>query len=273
VTPVKLVRLLGLDLADLGVEAVATLLADRPPGAPFGYVVTPNADHFVRLWRDPLVAEWYAGATMCLLDSRVIARVATALGLAVPVVTPGSDLVDEILRRRLRPGDRLTVIGLRADLLPRLRATLPGVTVNHLDPVMGFERDPAAFEAVVRFVCANPSRFVLLAVGSPRQEHLAAAIAATGQACGVGLCIGASVNLFLGTERRAPTWMRLAGLEWLHRLARDPRRLARRYLLDDPPIVFLLMHERFRRGLGAPVPAFGRSAPLFPIEPGHIPKD
>ncbi len=268
---VKLVRLLGLDFADLGAEAAARLLADRPPEAPFGYVVTPNADHFVRLRRDPTVAEWYAGATMRLLDSRVVARLAAALGLVAPVVAPGSDLVDEIFRRWLRPGDRLTVIGLNGGLLSRLSAKLPGVRINHLDPAMGFDRDPAAFETAVRFVCANPSRFVLLAVGSPRQERLAAAIAATGQACGIGLCIGAGVSLFLGTERRAPIWMRLAGLEWLHRLASDPRRLARRYLLDDPPIIFLLLRERLHRGLGAPVPAFGRSAPLFPIEPGHIP--
>ena len=70
---------------------------------------------------------------------------------------------------------------------------------------------------------AHPARFVFLAVGSPRQERLAAAIAATGQATGTGLCIGASLDFLAGVQRRAPSWLQRAGLEWLHRLRRRPR--------------------------------------------------
>ncbi len=99
----------------------------------------------------------------------------------------------------------------------------------------------------VDFVLAHPSRFVFLAVGSPRQEMLADAIRATGQATGLGLCIGASLEFLAGASRRAPRWMQRAGLEWLHRLGSDPRRLARRYLVEDPPIFRLLLRERLAR--------------------------
>ena len=104
----------------------------------------------------------------------------------------------------------------------------------HYDPPHGFERDPAALRTTVEFVLAHPARFVFLAVGSPRQEMLAAAIQATGRATGIGLCIGASLEFIAGAQPRAPVWMQRAGLEWLHRLGRDPRRLARRYLIDCP---------------------------------------
>jgi exopolysaccharide biosynthesis WecB/TagA/CpsF family protein len=103
---------------------------------------------------------------------------------------------------------------------------------------MGFEHDPQSFAAAVAFVRDHPARFVFLAVGSPRQERLAAAIAATGDATGTGLCIGASLEFLAGARRRAPRFMQRIGMEWLFRLASDPRRLLRRYLIDSPRIIF-----------------------------------
>jgi N-acetylglucosaminyldiphosphoundecaprenol N-acetyl-beta-D-mannosaminyltransferase len=100
----------------------------------------------------------------------------------------------------------------------------------------------------VEFVLANPARFVFFAVGSPRQEILAAAVQATGRATGTGFCVGASLDFLAGAVPRAPAWMQQGGLEWLYRLLSDPRRLARRYLLDNPPVFGLLMRERRRTG-------------------------
>jgi UDP-N-acetyl-D-mannosaminuronic acid transferase (WecB/TagA/CpsF family) len=121
-----------------------------------------------------------------------------------------------------------------------------GITaVAHYDPPLGFDRDPLAMRAAVDFVLAHPARFVFLAVGSPRQEMLAAAICATGRATGVGLCIGASLEFIAGGRPRAPQWMQHAGMEWLHRLIQQPRRMAWRYLIDSPAIFPLLLSERF----------------------------
>jgi exopolysaccharide biosynthesis WecB/TagA/CpsF family protein len=112
---------------------------------------------------------------------------------------------------------------------------------------MGFDRDPAALEAAIRFVEDNPARFVFLAVGSPRQEIVAETLVRRGKATGVGLCIGASLLFLTGAERRAPRALQSAGMEWAWRLLRDPRRLARRYLVDGPQILHLLWREA-RRG-------------------------
>jgi exopolysaccharide biosynthesis WecB/TagA/CpsF family protein len=240
------VRLLGLDFADLDVTAVAETIAQRDPAGSFRYVVTPNADHLVRLARHPELAAAYHGAWLRLLDSRVVARTARALGLPVPQLAPGSDLTALLLAAYLKPHDRVTIIGLRPSRLAALVARYRLTAVAHCDPPMGFADDPAAVRAVVEFVIAHPGRFIFLAVGSPRQEMLAAAIAATGQARGVGLCIGASLDFLSGALVRAPAWMRGAGLEWLHRLATDPRRLARRYLVDDPAVFGMLFRQRWR---------------------------
>lgn len=238
------IRLLGLDFADLDAAMAATLLAARPAGARFAYVVTPNADHLVRLARDPAMAAIYRNATMCLLDSRVVAGVARILRLAVPRVTPGSDLTAQLLTRHVRPEERVTIIGVRPAWLPALVARCGLAAPAHYDPPMGFAGNRDAFSVAVDFVLAHPARFVFLAVGSPSQELLAATIAATGRATGTGLCIGASLEFLAGARRRAPSWMQRSGLEWLFRLGSDPCRLARRYLLTDPVILPLILRER-----------------------------
>jgi len=184
------------------------------------------------------------------MDSRVVARAAGAIGLAVPRVTTGSDLTERLLCGHVVPGERVTIIGLRAAHVPSLIARCGIAPPAHYDPPIGFDRDPAQLRRAVDFVLDHPARLVFLAVGSPRQERLAAAIAATGKAVGTGLCIGASLDFLAGAERRAPQWTQRAGLEWLHRLAADPKRLARRYLLDNPPVFAMLLRERMARSRG-----------------------
>ncbi len=240
------IRLLGLDFADLDTAQAAAWLAQRPCRAPFGYVVTPNADHLVRLRRSPALVSLYEQALLRLLDSRVVARLAMGLGLATPRVVPGSDLTTLILRRHLHAGERLTIIGLHPSHLLALIHKTGIAPPAHHNPPSGFERDPRALREAVDFALANPARFTLLAVGSPRQEILAAAIQATGKATGTGLCIGASLDFLSGAAARAPRWMQQAGLEWLHRLASNPRRMARRYLRSSPQILPLLIREAWR---------------------------
>lgn len=239
------VSLLGLAFADLDAAAAAAAIAARPAAAAFGYVVTPNADHLVRLAGDPALRDAYRGATLCLLDSRVVARLARLLRLPVPRVAVGSDVTALLLRHHLRPGEQITIVGLAAGWVPALVARCGLAPPAHCNPPMGFAASPAALAAAVAFVLAHPARFTFLAVGSPQQEVLAAAIAATGRATGTGLCIGASLEFLAGAARRAPPWMQHAGLEWLFRLAAEPRRLARRYLVRSPALLALLLRARF----------------------------
>src|SRR5271157_1187425 len=223
-------HLLGLDFADLRADRAAALILARPADAPFGYVVTPNADHLVRLSGAPCLR---------LLDSRVVARAARMLGLPAPTVCPGSDVTERILAL-LPPEARVTVVGESDATLARLGLS----HAAHYDPPFGFIHDTTAIDMTVRFILAHPARLTFFAVGSPRQELLALAVRATGRATGTGLCISASLAFASGELARAPAWMQTAGLEWAHRLAREPRRLSRRYLLDSPKVFQLLWRAR-----------------------------
>jgi len=242
----RTVRLLGLDFAGLEGEEAARWVLERPAGERFDFVVTPNADHLVRLAHDPALAAIYRDAALRLLDSRVVARAARAIGLPAPPVVTGSDLTTKLLSL-LPSGERVTIVGMRRAWLPALIARTGIASPAHFDPPIGFETDPAAMNAAVRFVLDHPARLVFLAVGSPRQERLAAAVKATGRASGLALCIGSSLEFAAGVVPRAPRWMQATGFEWLHRLGLDPSRLARRYLIDDPAIFPLLLGEQWRR--------------------------
>jgi exopolysaccharide biosynthesis WecB/TagA/CpsF family protein len=247
------VSLLGLDFADVDAVGAAAAIAERPDGAAFRYVVTPNADHLVRLERQPELAAIYRDALLRLMDSRMVARAAQVLGLNTPSVATGSDVAARLLGYHVRPGERVTIVGLRPEFVPMLIDRCGIAPPAHHDPVMGFVRHPAAVREAVEFVVAHPARLVFLAVGSPAQEILAAAIQATGRAVGTGLCAGASLDFLAGAAQRAPLLMQRAGLEWLHRMASDPRRLAWRYLHDNPPVFRILMRERLARsGLTTP---------------------
>lgn len=224
------------------------MLRERKADAPFAYLVTPNADHLVRLAREPdRYGPLYRGAAWRLLDSRLVAKLARILGLPVPAVTPGSDLTRLLLERGLGRGERLAVLGCNEATIEALRSRYALGEVVHHNPPMGFDRDPVAFEKALEVLEGAQARFMLLCVGSPRQELVAASLASRGRARGTALCVGASLLFLSGEERRAPRAMQRAGLEWAWRLLQDPRRLARRYLVDDPQILALLWRERRAR--------------------------
>ena len=86
---------------------------------------------------------------------------------------------------------------------------------------------------------AAPRACIFSAIGAPQSELICALIRQRGEATGVGLCIGASLEFLTGAKRRAPRWMQKAGLEWLFRLANEPGRLWRRYLLEGPAIFWI----------------------------------
>jgi exopolysaccharide biosynthesis WecB/TagA/CpsF family protein len=112
---------------------------------------------------------------------------------------------------------------------------------------MAFIKSDLEVQKCVNFVIKTQAPLVFLAVGMPQQEILARHIADHPHARGVGLCIGASIDFLTGKQRRASVWVQKAGLEWLHRLLSDPRRLASRYLIECPRIFYLICQRHIRK--------------------------
>lgn len=249
-------RFMGTPFDPISHEAVLRMLAASNEECGFRYIVTPNVDHAVRLSRNPDLTPFYADAWLSLCDSKPISLMARLLAVKLPLVT-GSDLTITLFRQVVRPGDVVSLIAADAGIVAGMERAFPHLEFRAHVPPIGIWNDPAALQACVDFLATEPARFALIAVGSPQSEKIAYLAAQQGRAQGIGLCIGAGLEFLTGAKKRAPSWMRAMSIEWLHRLASDPRRLWRRYASAVLPLLRLFAKEAAGGGRvsGAPVAA------------------
>lgn len=237
-------RFLEFDFGSANVDAVVASLAARPANAPFAYVVTPNVDHVVRLERirsDLWPA--YRNAWITLCDSRILGKLAASVGISLPII-PGSDLTAAVFDQIVRPNDRIAVVGGSQEMIEAIRERYGLANLVHYNPPMGFIQSAAERARAIEFLIEAKARFSFLAVGSPQQEILAYRVARSGAATGIGLCVGASLQFLTKEKSRAPQVVQSLALEWLYRLAMEPRRMWRRYLVDGPYIFAIVQQWR-----------------------------
>ena len=163
--------------------------------------------------------------------------------IALPVV-PGSDLTADLLAPPRR-WSRIAVVGGDAALRTAIVRRYPDIEWLFHYPPMGLRSDPAAARSMVcEFVERSGCDLTIFAVGAPQSEICCAELKSRGKARGVAICVGASLEFLAGIKRRAPLWMQRASLEWLHRLASEPARLWRRYLVEGPRIFAIWWRHR-----------------------------
>jgi exopolysaccharide biosynthesis WecB/TagA/CpsF family protein len=202
-------------------------------------LVTYVNPHTVNLAsRDAAFATLLNGADMRLADGFGIRIAARRRGVRVPAILNGSDFNAAVLRRAARHGWAVFLLGGSEGVADRagarLSATIPGLLVAGTHH--GFFADDEG-DAVAARIRASRASVLMVALGQPRQERwLAEHLQASGVR--VGLAVGGFLDFSSGSVRRAPSWMNRAGLEWTFRLAQEPRRLGRRYLLGNPQFLW-----------------------------------
>jgi exopolysaccharide biosynthesis WecB/TagA/CpsF family protein len=232
---------LGLRFALLDEAAAHGWVVARSRLPSFSYVVTPNVDHVVRLHGTAagpdgdVVRGAYDQADVRLCDSRILALLARRSGLRLPVVA-GSNLTARLLSAAWPAATRIALVGGNEAQRRWLAAAHPEAEIFHHQPPMGLRTDPTAQAAAAAFVEEVQPHITLLTVGAPQSEMVAQLVKQRGRACGVALCVGASLEFLSGEKRRAPGFIQAAKLEWAFRLASEPRRLWRRYLVEGPAI-------------------------------------
>ena len=236
---------LGLPFDLLDAPGTLALLAARPAGAAFGYVATPNVQHVIEADREPERRALYDGALLSLCDSRPVRLLGRLSGLELPLVT-GSDLTAALFAGVVAPGDRIAVICASERLAAALRAARPDLDWQILVPPPGTDPGTDAFGNCVDFIAGQKARFVFVCLGAPKSEAMCQAAQARPGATGTALCTGAALEFMLGLKARAPGVLQRLGLEWLHRMLSEPRRLARRYLSAFVPLARLWLRERRR---------------------------
>lgn len=237
--PPRTVKLFGWPMAAVRMAgAVETLLdwiwqgEDR-----CRYVVTPNVDHLVLLEESAPLREAYRAASLILADGMPVVVASRWLGATLPERVSGADLVPALFEAAtIEQPITVYLLGAGPGVAERAAGKIeqqwPGVQVVGWDsPPKGFEHDPEENRRIIERVNAVQPDLVVLGFGAPKQELWIHAHA-DALRCRVALCVGATIDFLAGEKKRAPHWLGRMGLEWLHRMLSEPRRLCRRYARD-----------------------------------------
>ena len=220
-----------------------------------GWVVTVNVDHLSCFARAPQYATLCARADLAVADGMPLVWASRLQGTPLPERVAGANLVVSLSRAAAPRGRAIFLLGGSPGTAEAAAAALcrqaPGLRIAGTScPPPGFERDRRAMARLVRRLGAAAPDVVYVGLGKPKQDQVIARLrAALPRAWFIG--VGASFGFVSGAVPRAPERMQRLGLEWAHRLAQEPRRLAARYLVDDLPTAGrLLAGALFRRRPG-----------------------
>lgn len=244
----------GIPFNDIGFAATVERIVGWARDRSYGYVCTPNVDYIVRARREP-------DFRLALLDARL--RVPDGMGVIYGSRLTGRPLARSVTGRLLPPA---VVAAVRADPLPiavfggragvahRAAAALErrgAVIADAFGPPMGFRVGSDDDARATARLAASGARIVFVGLGAPRQELWMRRVHTELESVLVG--VGAGVDVLAGEVREAPPWMTRVGLEWLFRLAQEPRRLGRRYLVDDPRFFWWMLRARWAPELHHPM--------------------
>lgn len=221
------------------------------------YVVTPNVDHAVQIQKNDRLSKAYEEAHLILADGHPIVWVSRLLRQPLPERVPGSELVpalfDSFNETCRQEGAKLKVFllgaqpGVGAIAAANIKKQWPNIeTVGVYSPPMGFENDPEQCNYILGRIAVCHPDLLIVGLGAPKQEiwvnrfheqiHAKAA-----------LCVGATIDFLAGEQKRAPIWMQKSGMEWLHRMCGQPKRLVKRYATDAWTFPQLVWRQMFAR--------------------------
>jgi N-acetylglucosaminyldiphosphoundecaprenol N-acetyl-beta-D-mannosaminyltransferase len=237
------VRVAGVEFDRLDMRGALDRIAELAAARPMSTVVTPNVDLVVIANRHPAFKATIRRAELVLADGQPVVWASRLIGQPLPQRVTGADLLPAVMSLAAERGLRVFLLGggpgVAERAADRLRAREPGVAiVGTAAPPPGAIDDP---EVIGRINDARPD-ILFVGFGAPKQE-LWLERHRHELDVGVGIGVGASLDFAAGRVPRAPRWMQRHGLEWLFRLAREPRRLWRRYLVRDPAFAWYLVRD------------------------------
>ena len=233
---------IGLNVASIP-QAVDLAIDYAAQGKGFTFH-TLNLDHVAKLRSSGAFRSAYRRATFVCADGWPIAWLANrAAGRRLFERAAGADLIEPLLQAAAERGLSVYLVGpgprAQAAAVAELKRSAPGLVIAGAEtPHVGLGDLEFERLAMAERIRASGANLCLVALGAPKQELLADALAPHCPSVGF-LCIGAALNFIGGHTRRAPPWMRRGGLEWLWRLGTEPYRLGARYAACA--YVFLLL--------------------------------
>jgi N-acetylglucosaminyldiphosphoundecaprenol N-acetyl-beta-D-mannosaminyltransferase len=232
------------------VDEVFDALRERSGRPRGGWIVTPNVDVLRQIARSADVRALVSHADVFLADGIPLIWASRVQGTPLPERVTGAALLPRLSERAAAEQRRVFLLGgadgVAAAGVTALRERHPGIAVDGWSPPFGVEATPEGMAEIRARVSAAAPDLVFCGFGFPKQERVIYALHdLLPDAWFVGC--GAALNFVAGEVSRAPGWMQRNGLEWVHRLWKEPRRLFRRYVVHDIPFTLGLLYGAFWR--------------------------
>jgi N-acetylglucosaminyldiphosphoundecaprenol N-acetyl-beta-D-mannosaminyltransferase len=241
------ITLMGCQVDNLSMEdTLARIEEFIRSGRPHQHVVV-NVDKLVKASRDPELRRIINGCALISADGMPVVWAARLLGKPLRERVAGVDLFEALMRRAGDKGWRVFLLGAREEVVRAVCDTYqrryPRLAIAGCRNGYWSEQDEAE---VVEQIQSSHADLLFVAISSPKKEQF------LGRHQGAmripfAMGVGGSFDVAIGKLKRAPPWMQRSGLEWFYRFLQEPRRMFRRYFIDDLAFVWLLIKEAARR--------------------------
>ena len=233
----KQIDLLGIRIDNLTMseilDRVDELVARRKPCQ----VVGVNVDQAIRVIEDEYSSRIFENAAIVFTDGAPILWMAKWLKRPIVQKVSGPDLMMALCERAAQRGYKIFLLGAGPGVAEKaaqnLESRFPGLNcVGTYSPPFGFEKDAEEMDKIIAMLRKSEADQLFVGMGSPKQDIFIFENMEKYQ-IPVSYSMGAALDFIGGSVKRAPKWMRDHGLEWFHRFLQNPKRLFRRYFLDD----------------------------------------
>lgn len=223
----------------LNVEILSIRLQDLLKEITSGVLYTPNIDHVVRLQKDKDFYEAYQKAEWVICDSVILHRLSRLLKQSIVESIPGSTFFqkycdyhkeDESCKIFILGGKEGVASKAMNNINERIKRD---IVVGAYSPSFNFVADKTESARLIRIIMESGATVLIVCASSPKQELWIANHRNQLTKIKLFMALGATVDFEAGVIKRCPLWIQLLGMEWFWRFCREPRRLFRRYFVDD----------------------------------------
>lgn len=208
------------------------------------YVVAINVDVVMKIEEDSYLKKVVDNADMVLVDGKPLVWISKLHGKPLKAKISGSDLVPLLCEVAAEKGYKIFIIGgkdgIAEQAKEKLENRLPKIKiVGTYAPPFGFEKNESELDKINQMISEVHPDLLIACFGCPKQEKWMYENIEKYNAK-VSVCAGATVDFLAGNVKRAPRWMSDHGLEWFYRFTQEPKRMFKRYFVDDTKIVKLI---------------------------------
>jgi exopolysaccharide biosynthesis WecB/TagA/CpsF family protein len=215
-----------------------------------GFIVTPNVDHLIKLQNNKDFYKAYQNANFIVCDSKIVKIALFFLGQKLKEVIPGSSFFPAFYNyHKENKNIKIFLLGAAPNVADKAKGNINkkigrNIIVGSLSPSFGFEKNEEECDEIIRLINQTDATVLVVGVGAPKQEIWISKYKSSLPNIKLFMALGATIDFEAGNIKRAPKFFQKIGMEWLYRLLKEPKRLWKRYLIDDIPFFYYVFLQK-----------------------------